>query len=85
MSPNLQNLLHVPVYGLLTWLWWRWLMARGRPRVPAALWAALIATLYGALDEAHQMLVPGRFASVTDALLNAGGAAVVVAWAVRRR
>jgi len=72
--PAIQNLLHVPVYAGLTWIWWR-AFAR-----TAVLWAAAIATSYGVLDEIHQMYVPGRFASVTDALLNAAGAAAVVAW-----
>ncbi|MHC4108651.1 MAG: VanZ family protein [Planctomycetota bacterium] len=74
--PAVQNLLHVPVYAGLTWVWWRAL----RKTRAAVLWAAAIAIGYGLLDEVHQMHVPGRFASVTDALLNAAGAAAVVAW-----
>jgi VanZ family protein len=75
--PALQNLLHVPVYAGLAWLLWRAL--RGR-----ALLAAAIAIAYGALDEVHQMFVQGRTASVTDALLNALGAAAVAAWVTLR-
>jgi VanZ family protein len=48
-----------------------------------ALWAALIAVTFGALDEVHQYFVPGRMASVTDALLNLAGAAttaLVLTW-----
>jgi len=79
--PAVQNLLHVPVYAGLTWIWWRALTTR-KPLAPrvTVLWAAAIAISYGVLDEVHQMYVPGRFASVTDALLNAAGAAAVVAW-----
>jgi VanZ family protein len=84
--PSVQNLLHVPVYAGLTWIWWRALAtpkplakAGRQPRV-TVLGAAAIAISYGVLDEIHQMYVPGRFASVTDALLNAAGAAAVVAW-----
>jgi VanZ family protein len=81
--PAVQNLLHVPVYAVLTWLWWR-ALAPPKPSVKAgrraALLAAAIAIGYGVLDEIHQMQVPGRFASVTDALLNAAGAAAVVLW-----
>lgn len=84
--PAVQNLLHVPVYAGLTWVWWR-ALRKDPPKPPAkaggraaVLGAAAIAIVYGALDEVHQMYVPGRFASVTDALFNAAGAAVVVAW-----
>ena len=94
--PAVQNLLHVPVYAGLTWIWWRALRvalpkplakAGGAPPklLPkAVLGAAAIAVGYGILDEIHQMYVPGRFASVTDALLNAAGAAAVVAWVLLR-
>jgi VanZ family protein len=81
--PAVQNLLHVPVYAILTWLWWRALRAKTGRR-PAVLLAAAIAAGYGILDEIHQMYVPGRFASITDALLNAAGAAAVVAWVFLR-
>jgi len=76
--PSVQNLLHVPVYAGLTWIWWR-ALTTPKPLAKAG-WAATIAISYGALDEVHQMYVPGRYASVTDALLNAAGAAAVVAW-----
>lgn len=77
-SPALQNLLHVPAYALLTWLWFRALRKREWSVRPAALTGAAVAVVYGALDEFHQYFVPGRFASITDALFNAAGAGVVV-------
>jgi hypothetical protein len=78
VSPTVQNLLHVPAYALLTWLWFRALRHKGRAAVAAALIAAIIAIAYGGLDEIHQYFVPGRFASITDALLNAAGAVAVL-------
>ncbi|MHC4224400.1 MAG: VanZ family protein [Planctomycetota bacterium] len=84
VRPELQNLAHIPAYALLTWLWWRALAFRGLPRRRAVLLAAGIAIAYGALDEFHQYFVEGRFASVTDAIMNALGAALVVAWAFLR-
>ena len=72
--PAVQNLLHVPVFGLLAWLWWRSLRAwTGRPGL-SLLIAFLLTTGYGILDEWHQLHVPGRFASFTDILLNSTGA-----------
>ena len=82
--PAVQKLLHVPVYAGLTWLWWRARKGRTDSRT-AVLVAAAIAVGYGVLDEIHQMYVPGRYASVTDALLNAAGAAAIVAWVLLRR
>ena len=71
--PALQNALHVPAYAGLSFVLWKGL--RGRRH--AALLAAVIATVYGALDEVHQMFVVGRTASVTDALANTLGAFAV--------
>jgi VanZ family protein len=36
--------------------------------------AIIIASVYGALDELHQMFVPGRFSEVLDWLADLGGA-----------
>ncbi len=36
--------------------------------------AVIIASVYGALDEIHQMFVPGRFADILDWLANFAGA-----------
>ncbi|MGH7162687.1 MAG: VanZ family protein, partial [Planctomycetota bacterium] len=79
LPPGVQNLLHVPAYSLLAWLWWRSFRARGSRPARAAAFGAALACGYGILDEAHQAFVPGRTASVTDALLDALGAAIVLA------
>jgi len=81
LKPEIHNLLHIPAYGILTFLWWRALRPTGIAGV--AVWAAGIASAYGALDEVHQYFVPGRLASVTDGLLNLTGAGltgVVLGW-----
>lgn len=77
LKPEIHNLLHIPAYAVLTFLWWKALRPTGIRAV--TIWAAGIAVTYGALDEVHQYFVPGRLASVTDGLLNlAGGAATVI-------
>ena len=44
-----------------------------------ATWATIvIASFYGALDEFHQMFVPGRYAEVLDWLADATGSALGV-------
>jgi VanZ family protein len=75
MPPSLQNLLHVPVFALLSVLWCRTL--RGWPLGPAVAIAGaiLIAAGYGLFDEWHQLSVPGRYGSATDCVSNAIGAA----------
>jgi VanZ family protein len=54
----------------------------------ATLGAVLLTAGYGFVDEFHQSAVPGRDASVGDALADTGGALVAVAvyaWLVARR
>lgn len=84
VSPALQNLLHVPVYGVLAWLWIRSLRAWIRWPVARVLMGLFMTLGYGVLDEWHQLAVPGRYASLTDALLNGLGAAAG-AWLATRR
>lgn len=40
----------------------------------ASIFTFLIASVYGALDEVHQMFVPGRYAEVLDWVADAVGA-----------
>jgi len=52
-----------------------------------AFLALLIAALYAASDEIHQIFVPSRGASISDALLDTGSAAAAqcVVWLLTRR
>ena len=72
ISPTLQNLLHVPAYAALVALivW-----ALGRPTLPRLGLVALACCAFGGLLECAQAVIPGRFGSVTDTLLNVAGAA----------
>ena len=83
VPPDVQNLLHVPVYAGLAWLWCGSLQ---RLRLPqgTVIWLAFALTVgYGLLDELHQSFVPGRLANGADLLLNTLGAALAV-WLFRR-
>lgn len=76
-QPLLHNFGHVVVYAVLAAL-----VAVGFGRTPrrgAALVAWCLATLYGASDEYHQSLVPGRVASFGDLAADACGAALGLA------
>ncbi len=58
---------HVAEFAILAYLWYRaldWHSTGWRART--ALTALLLATGFGALDEAHQLLVPSRTPSVVD-------------------
>lgn len=85
LPPNIQNLLHIPVFGVLAWLWYRAFRGEGwRPRYPAVA-ALLITVAYGFLDEWHQSFVPGRYGSFTDIALDTAGAVLGVAVGSRMR
>ncbi len=59
---------HFTEYGILFWLLIRGPMA-GRPHLALAICA-----LYAFSDEAHQIFVPGRTASLSDVGIDFGGA-----------
>lgn len=77
------KLAHAAEYGILAGLLYGGLLWTRRPW--ALCW--VLATLFGAGDELHQGLVPGRDASVWDFLADAAGAmaAVALVHAVRAR
>ena len=83
---------HAVEYAMLGFLIWRVVhsaatLASIRPARHFRL-ALLLAALYAATDEAHQIFVPGREAAVRDVLLDTCGAALglAVTWcAVRMR
>jgi len=73
ITPAVQNVLHLPAYGLLFVLA---LLCRFRPACagPAAMSAvALACGLFGAALEFAQAFIPGRMGSVLDMLLNFAG------------
>ena len=73
IPPALNNLLHIPAFALLTFLWFGAVAALGGRRPLRFLLPPLIAFGFGVFDEWHQLSVPGRFGSLTDVLLNAVG------------
>ena len=70
IEPKLQNLLHIPLFGLLQVLWLRALTKLGRSGWHHILVCMSISLLYGLFDELHQMFVPGRYASLMDVFFN---------------
>lgn len=84
VTPNLQNMLHVPVYGGLALSWW-WALENRLAIARTRLFTAFILTvMYGIVDESWQLYIPGRYGSLTDITLDALGAALAL-WIVARR
>jgi VanZ family protein len=85
---QLDKLLHAGAYGLWALLFLVALSrsAPGLGPLRSAAWAAAAGTLYGALTELHQLLVPERSADVLDLLANFAGAALAAGawWALDR-
>jgi hypothetical protein len=83
--PAVQNLLHIPLFGILAWLWYRTLYSINMQHGLALITAFLLAAGFGVFDEWHQLDVPGRYASFTDIALNCAGVLLALWWVHRRR
>jgi len=85
VPPTVQNLLHIPVYAGLAFLW-NWTLAGWLRPMQAVLLALVIVICFGMFDEWYQGFTPGRYSSWMDVLFNAVGAGlgVVVFWWARR-
>ena len=77
---------HAGVFGVLSLLVWRGLAATTQMGWPW-LAAVVITAVYAVSDEIHQGFVVGRYATVTDVLIDTTGAVIavlVVGFLVRR-
>jgi VanZ family protein len=54
-------------------------------RIPIFVLSFILALFYAVTDEYHQSFTPGRHATVTDVLIDAGGAIVVLGTLYRKR
>ena len=74
LNPALQNVLHIPLFGVLSIFWLKSLTQQGGATRHKILIAISIVFAYGLIDEFHQYFVPGRFCSSTDMFFNCLGA-----------
>ena len=74
VTPQWQNLLHVPLFGGLAFCWF-WLLS-GIVKIPTQrIYTAFALTLlYALIDETWQTTIPGRMGTITDFGLNTLGA-----------
>lgn len=88
LDPKIQNLLHIPLYGVLAFLWIRVFNAWGQRGGRAMVFSFFITVFYGIMDEFHQTFVPGRYGGLQDIYLNAFGAFLVIliySWISRKQ
>ncbi|MBF0468368.1 MAG: VanZ family protein [Desulfamplus sp.] len=74
LDPTLQNLLHIPLYGMLAFLWNRSFAKQHFSNKKMVLMTLFLTISYGCLDELHQTFVPGRYGSLIDIYLDGAGA-----------
>ncbi|WP_092231735.1 VanZ family protein [Desulfobacula phenolica] len=74
LDPEIQNFLHIPLYGALAFLWLRFFYASKQISKSAIFCGLIITILYGGLDEIHQSFVRGRYGGLFDIYLNSVGA-----------
>ncbi len=73
VTPTIHNLFHIPAYGLLSLLWIFTLKGHGLSMQRSILVAILVSAAYGVVLEIVQIIIPGRFGSLTDFFLNLTG------------
>lgn len=69
VSPQLQNILHIPLYFGLA-MSWLWALGERQKLGHRLMTTAVVAGSWALLDEYHQLFVPGRFGSWTDVVLD---------------
>jgi len=67
---------HLLGYGLLAVAYLHALTNGQQANLAQVVWAILLAGLYGATDEFHQLFVAGRGASLVDVLIDSVGAMI---------
>ena len=83
---NIQNALHIPFFGFLTYLWMRFFNKRGLGFTRAACFTLLIAIVFSLLSEMLQAFTPGRDTSFGDLILDIiGSAAGIIIWRLTYR
>lgn len=85
LDPTLQNLLHIPVFGLLPFLWLKSFTKHSILTSTKVIITLIITILFGCLEEFHQSFVSGRYGSLTDMLLNIVGIFMGIVFFYRSR
>jgi VanZ family protein len=78
IRPELQNLLHIPMFSVLAILWLQALQLHAISVRKKLTLAFLLSSLIGVLNEFIQIAVPGRYPSSLDVIFNTLGSLVGV-------
>lgn len=73
-----KKLAHITIYGILTVLIYRALVAGGTSKKKAVILAIIISTLYGGTDEIHQHFTQGRESRLRDVGFDSLGSVIVM-------
>ena len=73
IRPTVQNLLHIPLFTALSILWLRALQSYGRAAWESVFLTLLLSSFVGVLNEFIQIVVPGRYPSLVDTIMNVLG------------
>ncbi len=68
-----QNILHIPMFGLLVFFWVKACEDNGLQTKKAFIYSLAITVCYAAFDELHQSFIPGRYATLSDFSLDVIG------------
>ena len=77
-DPTFQDFMHLPLFGMLGWLWAWVLLHWEMPRRLYLRWLFGIVLGYGALNELSQALVPRRFPGFEDLSFNWIGGSLAI-------
>lgn len=77
VSPNFQNLLHIPIFAGLAYSWYWAFSVTKKTHKSSIVLAILLSLGYALFDETYQISVPGRYGSLTDFLLDSIGIGLV--------
>ena len=61
-----QNLLHVPFFAILTFLWFEWFRKTKTAFIKTLIYTFVIIFLIASFDEILQIFIPSRSASISD-------------------
>lgn len=78
-DPDFQNLMHIPLFGTLGWLWAWILLYWNFPQKKYYTLLFSISLGYGMLNELSQYFVPRRFPGIEDLSFNWLGSIVAIA------
>lgn len=70
LAPIIQNMLHIPLYGFLAFVWMQSFIENKIGFKKVVIYTLIITILYAGFDELHQYFVPGRYASIEDFLFD---------------